>query len=261
MMNLLGGVFESKESLQEEVLSILKPMVTSAAAYFALRKAQAPQSQPFRATEVYGAAPVPQDTRKPVLHGHLLATVLRHCVELELHESASILMTNIAKQVAYMDPLDFVITLLRFLEVIVIHLAKTKGNPNVYKSLFQTCLSQYVLRSIDRRPAETNWIRGTVPCTCTNCTRLNAFLRNPLDQTDRFEVLQHERNHMSNQLYQYTECKSSVVSRSTYKETFVVTKKGKSFQDQQAEWQKKQNEVRGWFQAMEACAPSTGSET
>lgn len=119
MVTFLGKVFDSSKSLKVDLLSIYKPLAETAIANFSLRKSLAPQARP---TYGFYGTTVQTDTRKPALDGHALASVLGQCRELGFHECASMLAAKVAAQTASMDPLDFNITILRFLQGIIIRL-------------------------------------------------------------------------------------------------------------------------------------------
>lgn len=161
------------------------------------RKAQAPP--PARTASMYdrpGANTVQEDPRKPALDGRVLLSILEHCRNLDLHQNALLLETNVAAQTLTMDPQDFAKTLMPFLKGIMERLRDGKDDVSRHQVLFRTGLSQYILRFVGQEPVQINWSRNPVRCNCADCKTLNNFLRSPVDRVTRMSVGKQRRHHL-----------------------------------------------------------------
>jgi hypothetical protein len=158
-------------------------------------------------------------------------------MDVQLHEHSQLLMNSVMLQVTTMDPQDYVHTILPFLKSIIMRLLGGKDGLDMYKKLFQTCLSSYILRFVGNEPVQTNWSRNPVRCNCRDCTDLNSFLRSPIDHVKRISVSKQRRHHLHIQLDAHTDC-TQLTDRG-YTETMVVTKQGKSFADSLKVWTNK----------------------
>ncbi|TIA31707.1 hypothetical protein D6C83_07037, partial [Aureobasidium pullulans] len=238
MMKFLSQALDSSKPLTAELVSIYEPLMESVVRNLSFRKAQAPP--PARTASIYdrsGANTVQQDPRKPALDGRVLLSILEHCRNLDLHQNALLLETNIAAQTLTMDPQDFAKTLMPFLKGIMEHLRDGKDDISRHQVLFRTGLSQYILRFVGQEPVQINWSRNPVRCNCADCKTLNNFLRSPVDRVSRMSVGKQRRHHLHIQLDAHTDC-THLTDRG-YMETLVITKQGKSFEDKFNAWKLK----------------------
>ncbi|TIA20370.1 hypothetical protein D6C80_02455 [Aureobasidium pullulans] len=221
MMKFLSQALDSSKPLTAELLSVYEPLMDSVVRKLSFRKAQAPP--PARTASMYdrsGANTVQEDPRKPALDGRVLLSILEHCRNLDLHQNALLLETNVAAQTLTMDPQDFAKTLMPFLKGIMERLRDGKDDVSRHQVLFRTGLSQYILRFVGQEPVQINWSRNPVRCNCADCKTLNNFLRSPVDRLDA-----------------HTDC-THLTDRG-YMETLVITKQGKSFEDKFNAWKLK----------------------
>ncbi|TIA52683.1 hypothetical protein D6C79_01885 [Aureobasidium pullulans] len=221
MMKFLSQALDSSKPLTAELVSIYEPLMESVVRNLSFRKAQAPP--PARTASIYDrsrANTVQQDPRKPALDGRVLLSILEHCRNLDLHQNALLLETNVAAQTLTMDPQDFAKTLMPFLKGIMERLRDGKDDIIRHQVLFRTGLSQYILRFVGQEPVQINWSRNPVRCNCADCKTLNNFLRSPVDRLDA-----------------HTDC-THLTDRG-YMETLVITKQGKSFEDKFNAWKLK----------------------
>ncbi|CAD0084108.1 unnamed protein product, partial [Aureobasidium vineae] len=249
MMAFLSKMFESSGSLTENVLSISKPLIRIVITNFSLRKSQPPQPRPTYTYETYGASSVKQAPRKPALDGRILANVLGHMRNLQLHEHGQLLVASIISETSSMDPQDYKHTMLPCLKSIIVRLLEGKDETDMYKELFQTCLSRYINRFVGQEPVQINWSRNPVRCNCRDCMDLNAFLRSPVDRVKRLRVSKQRRHHLHTQLDTYTDC--THITERGYKETLVVTKQGKSFEENLKTWTDKAKSALATLRSLE----------
>ncbi|KAI4724984.1 hypothetical protein E4T49_07310 [Aureobasidium sp. EXF-10728] len=233
MMAFLSKMFESPRSLTDNMLSIYKPLIRTVITNFSLRQSKSPQPRPTYSYGAYGANPV-QDPRKPALDGRLLANVLGHVRDSQLHEYGQMLVTSIISATSSMDPQDYGHTILPCLKSIIMRLLEGKDEIAMYKELFQICLSQYIDRYVGQEPVQINWSRHQVRCSCRDCMDLNAFLRSPVDRVKRLRVSKQRRHHLHTQLDAFTDC--THITERGYIETMVVTKQGTSFEEKLKTW-------------------------
>ncbi|KAI4758039.1 hypothetical protein E4T52_09832 [Aureobasidium sp. EXF-3400] len=153
-------------------------------------------------------------------------------MDLQLHEYGQLLMDSVIVQANSMDPHDYEYTILPFLKGIIVRLLCGKDALDMYKKLFQTCLSLYVLRFVGNEPVQINWSRNTVICKCRVCTDLNAFLRSPVDS-----------------LGTYTDC--TYVFEHGRSETMVVTKGGRIYNDDLVTWTSKAESASAALRSLE----------
>ncbi|KAG2165453.1 hypothetical protein JADG_005192 [Aureobasidium aubasidani] len=221
MMKFLSQALDPSKPITAELVSIYEPLMESVVRNLSFRKAQAPP--PARTASIYdrsGANTVQQDSRKPALDGRVLLSILEHCRNLDLHQNALLLETNVAAQTLTIDPQDFAKTLMPFLKGIMERLRDGKDDISRHQALFRTGLSQYILRFVGQEPVQINWSRNPVRCNCADCKTLNNFLRSPVDRLDA-----------------HTDC-THLTDRG-YMETLVITKQGKSFEDKFNAWKLK----------------------
>jgi hypothetical protein len=249
MMAFLAKMFESPKPLTEDFLSICWSLITMVAANLSLRKPQPSQPKPSFTYGMYGALRAPQVARKPALDGQLLANVLGHIMDLQLHELGQLLMSNVILQATSMDPQDFEYTILPFLKAIILRLLDGKNELDMYKRLFHRCLLLYVLQFVGEEPVQINWSRNPVRCNCVDCTDLNAFLRSPVDRVKRYPVSKPRRHHLHTQLDKYTDCTHK--TDRGYIETMVVTKQGKNFEDSLKAWTNKAQSALAVLRSLE----------
>ncbi|THY89047.1 hypothetical protein D6C92_07375 [Aureobasidium pullulans] len=188
MMKFLSQALDSSKPLTAELLSVYEPLMDSVVRKLSFRKAQAPP--PARTASMYdrsGANTVQEDPRKPALDGRVLLSILEHCRNLDLHQNALLLETNVAAQTLTMDPQDFAKTLMPFLKGIMERLRDGKDDVSRHQVLFRTGLSQYILRFVGQEPVQINWSRNPVRCNCADCKTLNNFLRSLVDR--HFDLL------------------------------------------------------------------------
>ena len=91
-----------------------------------------------------------------------------------------------------------------------------------YKELFWTVLCNYRLRYIQSKPPGSDWARAPEGCRehyCRDCTKLDTFLLDPVQEIERFPVSNGNRAHLHQQLDDTRH--SHVTDRSG---TLVVTK-------------------------------------
>jgi len=237
MIAFLSEVFKLSNPIPENLLPIYQPLIRMVAANLSFRKPQPSQPRPSFTYGLYGATRVQPVARKPALDGKLLADTLGHIMDLQFHEHGQLLLNSVIVQANSMDPEDFESTILPFLKGIVVRLLQGKNELDMYKKLFQMCLSSYVLRCVGKEPVQINWSRNPVRCSCRDCTDLNAFLRSPVDRVKRIVVSKQRRHHLHTQLDAYTDC--THITERRYIETMVVTKQGKSFEDSLKTWTNK----------------------
>jgi hypothetical protein len=237
MIAFLFKMFKSPTPLTENLLSICKPLIRILVTNLSFRKTQPSQPRPSFTYGAYGATDVQQAAREPALDGQLLAGVLGHIMDLQLHEHGQLLMDSVAVQATSMDPQDYEYTILPSLKSLIMRLLDGKDAFDMYKKVFQSCLSSYVLRYVGKEPVQINWSRNPVRCSCRDCTDLNAFLRSPVDRVKRIRVSKQRRHHLHTQLDAYTDC-THITDRG-YIETMIVTKQGKSFEDSLRTWTNK----------------------
>lgn len=249
MIAFLSKIFESPTSLTEDLLSICKPLIRVVITNLSLRKPQPTQPQPSFTYGMYGPIRVQQIAREPALDGKLLANVLGHLIDSELREHSQVLMDNVTKQITSMDPQDHEYTILPFLKRIIMRLLDGKDSLDMYRRLFQACLSSYILRFVGEEPVQINWSRNPVRCNCRDCVVLNAFLRSPVDRVKRFPVSKQRRHHLHKQLDAYSDC-THITDRG-YIETMVVTKQGKSFEDKLKSWTNKARSALAALRSLE----------
>ncbi|THW42817.1 hypothetical protein D6D21_05681 [Aureobasidium pullulans] len=238
MMKFLSQALDSSKPLTAELVSIYEPLMEPVVRNLSFRKAQAPP--PARTASIYdrsGANTVQQDPRKPALDGRVLLSILEHCRNLDLHQNALLLETNVAAQTLTMDPQDFAKTLMPFLKGIMERLRDGKDDIIRHQVLFRTGLSQYILRFVGQEPVPINWSRTPVRCNCADCKTLNNFLRSPVDRVSRMSVGKQRRHHLHIQLDAHTDC-THLTDRG-YMETLVIIKQGKSFEDKFNAWKLK----------------------
>jgi hypothetical protein len=170
-------------------------------------------------------------------------------MDLQLHEYGQLLMDSVIVQATSMDPHDYEYTILPFLKGIIVRLLCGKDALDMYKKLFQTCLSLYVLRFVGNEPVQINWSRNTVICKCRVCTDLNAFLRSPVDSVRGFRVPSQRRQHLRIQLGTYTDC--TYVFEHGRSETMVVTKGGRIYNDDLVTWTSKAESASAALRSLE----------
>ena len=237
MVAFLSEIFKSSKPVPENLLSIYQPLIGMVATNLSFRKPQPAQPRPDFTYGMYGVTRVQPVARKPALDGNLLADILGHIMDLQLHEYGQLLMDSVMVQAYSMDPEDYESTILPFLKGIIVRLLQGKNELDMYKKLFQTCLSSYVLRFVGKEPVQINWSRNPVRCSCRDCADLSAFLRSPVDRVKRIVVSKQRRHHLHTQLDAYTDC--THITERGYIETMVVTKQGKSFADSLKTWMNK----------------------
>lgn len=249
MIAFLSKLFKSPTPLTESMLSICKPLIRMVVTNLSFRKTQPSQPRPSSTYGVYGATDVQQVARKPALDGQLLAGVLGHIMDLQFHEHGQLLMDSVAVQATSMDPQDYEYTIFPFLKGLIMRLLDGMDALDMYRKVFQTCLSSYVLRYVGKEPVQINWSRNPVRCSCRDCTDLNAFLRSPVDRVKRIRVSKQRRHHLHIQLDAFTDC-THITDRG-YIETMVVTKQGKSFEDSLKTWTNKARSALSALRSLE----------
>lgn len=152
----------------------------------------------------------------------------------QLNDSGQLLIVCVIAETDTMDPQDFGHTILPFLKGIITRLADGKDEIDIYRGLFQRCLSQYISRFVGQEPVQINWSRNSVRCNCRDCMDLNAFLRSPADRVKRVCVSKQRRHHLHIQSDAHTDC--THITERGYIETMVITKQGKSFEDKLKTW-------------------------
>ncbi|KAG9518309.1 hypothetical protein KCV07_g5717, partial [Aureobasidium melanogenum] len=252
LTTFLAKLFERSDSLTENLLSIYRPLVKIVANNFSLRKPQPIQPRPtstYRAYGVYGVSRIQQDTHKPALDGQVLANVLGHVMDSQLNEYGQLLIARVKAETATMDPEDCEHTILPFLKSIIMRLIDGKDEIAMCEDLFQTCLAQYVFRSVGQEPVRINWSRNPVRCNCRDCMDLNAFLRSPVDRVKQIRVSKQCRHHLHSQLDAHTDC--THITERGYIETMVVTKQGKSFEGKLRTWTNKAKSALAALRSLE----------
>ena len=249
MIAFLSEIFKSSKPVLENLSSIYQPLIRMVAANLCFRKSQPSQPRPKSTYGMYGTTRVQPVTRTPALDGKLLADTLGHILDLQLHEHGQLFMDSVMVQADSMDTEDYESTILRFLKGIIIRLLHGKNELDMYKTLFQTCLSLYVLRFVGKEPVQINWSRSSVRCSCRDCTDLNAFLRSPVDRVKRIVVSKQRRHHLHTQLDAYTDC--THITERGYIETMVVTKQGKSFAESLKTWRNKAKSALAALRSLE----------
>ncbi|KAG9839049.1 hypothetical protein KCU98_g9897, partial [Aureobasidium melanogenum] len=220
MIAFLAKLFERSESLTENLLSIYTPLVKIVVTNFSLRKPQPLQPRPtstYGAYGAYGVSRIQQDTRKPALDGQVLANVLGHVMDSQLNEYGQLLVARVKAETATIDPEDCEHTILPFLKGIIMRLIDGKDEIAMYEDLFQTCLSQYIFR--------------------------------PVDRVKQIRVSKQRRHHLYSQLDAYTDCIH--ITERGYIETMVVTKQGKSFEEKLRTWTNKAKSALAALRSLE----------
>lgn len=170
-------------------------------------------------------------------------------MDLQLHEHGQLLMDSVKVQATLMDPRDYKYTIFPFLKSIIMRLLCGKDAVDMYKKLFQTCLSSYVLRFVGKEPVQINWSRNPARCDCRDCTDSNAFLRSPVDSVRGIRVPSLRRHHLHTQLGIYTDC--TYVIEHGHSETMVVTKGGKIYKDDLVTWTSKAESASAALRSLE----------
>ncbi|KAL8662888.1 MAG: hypothetical protein Q9202_004310 [Teloschistes flavicans] len=130
---------------------------------------------------------------------------------------------------------------------------------NSYGPLFQGIIASYITRFVRLEPARpTDWKMSRKGCSnpsCDDCKTLDRFLTHPSQQSERFQTAQHQRKHLSNQIFGETNLGTETdESRSPH--TLVVTKTDKRWRDEHGGWR-----TRCWTatKQMQSLEPGLGA--
>lgn len=165
---------------------------------------------------------------------------------------------KISTETTSMDPDDFHITILPFLLGLIPRFEQDKDRLDLYKPLFQTCLSNYVSRYVGQNPVRMSWSKPPVRCSCMDCEDLNRFLRSTVDQVGRFKIGKNRRLHIHVQLDSSTDC-THQTERFGNRQTLVVSKKGESMEQRLADWRAKTQAAVAWFTTLRISGPPPNS--
>ena len=112
-----------------------------------------------------------------------------------------------------------------------------KGESTPLLSLVSQCVSS-LERSKQEGIPKPSWSQeANLRCSCGDCTKLQAFLKDPLKKEARFKVSQARRSHLKGQLYC---CDTThVTDRCGVPQTLVVTKGRRSYNTKLAEHEHK----------------------
>lgn len=154
------------------------------------------------------AAYLKKGERLPPIDGALLAEFLLHLRDVGFHGELSTLAQKTEAEISRMNVLDLDLIFSEFLEGLVKphwhSLADPTSQP--FRSLFQTTIKQYLLRYVRKEPTrEPDWAMAEVSCYCSDCRKLNDFLRDPTERVWRFRGNKKERHHIHKKL-NYTTC-------------------------------------------------------
>lgn len=209
-----------------------------------LRKSETPQQTPTISTYAGRYAPHrPQQPkeppREPPIDGAFLANLMEQCLVLDLGEMTKRLTATISAEVCLVDARDFPGMILPFLKTILKAMTNSSGaKPNDYRTMYQTCLDQFVLRYVEMEPVQINWARNPVGCQCNDCAGLNRFLRSPIDRVGRFPMGKQRRQHLHSQLDRSSDC-THTTERKGNLQTLMVTKTGISYEEKLRNWKQR----------------------
>lgn len=186
------------------------------------------------------AAYLKKGERLPPIDGAMLAEFLLHLRDVGFHGELSTLAQKTEAEISRMNVLDLDFIFSEFLEGLVKAHWHSPADPTSqpFRSLFQTTIKQYLLRYVRKEPArEPDWAMAEVSCYCSDCRRLNDFLRDPTERVWRFRGTKKERHHIHKKL-NYTTCDHRTNhQRDPY--TMVVTKTVDNNAQKRERWTKR----------------------
>lgn len=249
VMTFLCTLYERRESFgipSTEVLSVYKELMKATLPHLTLRKPAEAAQVAYTPYDRYGRPnprPAKPASQSAPIDGTIIARILGQCLSEGYMGTANYLTKKMSSEAGQISPKDFTDTIISFLKATLNILRQHRpADLTVFEEMYQKCLDNYIRRYVEQEPVQINWSRRAVSCPCHDCYNLNQFLRSPVDQVGRFPVGKQRRHHLHCELDLYTDC-THMTERRGNPQTLVVTKTGKTYQQNLRSWQKRVEEA------------------
>ncbi|KAF9760928.1 hypothetical protein IL306_004056, partial [Fusarium sp. DS 682] len=154
-------------------------------------------------------------------------------------------ISKVTKQANILPEAELYLLWLPFLRSLIPILEKEKisFNTPTYKNLF-SALAQNILDNLGPQPREPwTWAVAGVPCDCSDCERVNAFLRHHTKTSEEYPMNEYRRNHVQQILEEAGVGCSIQTRRDTSPYPLVVTKTSRPQGVKLELWQKQRDQV------------------